>query len=1051
MNSFFNKPAIQSFLSVLSLVTICSATSPVSAQNTANLVICENGKSPYKIVLPDKYGEENKYLDYYLEECAKTLRDCVKESTGADIPVVCESDVIDGEPGIFLGATKKALATGIDPKTMKGYECVIKTTGNDLFLVGYDRSGRHVKNAALHHLGTVKAVTLFLKRFLDVEFVMPGPDGIVVPKKIDRLAVPANVDLVHKPKFDFATSRHKEMMYDIGNNFHPAHHYAQHGGHSHSKAIPAEKYGKDHPEYFRLWKGRRVASPERPLYCLSNPDVQETIYQEVLTHIDQDPDFDVVQLAQSDGYIPCQCERCRLLYGVTSPLTPCTREWIQDPVWGEKLWIMHREMAERFLKDRPEKKITLSYYGPTKNVPKELKSLPANALVDMSYYEDQDFDKWRPIDVPSGFYVTLKNWGKFRADGYTPKRDPGYIADQVRRLHANNVKGIYRMGFGELFGMEGPVYYLFGQLLENPDADQNDVLNSYYKLTYGDASEPMKKFFDILHERLKMFRFEREDWNDHELLEGRFPATGKQMRLLRLRFPTNILDELEKRLSLAEKTTTLDEKERKRLQVTRVEFDYLKWLAEVFNKFGAYIEAPSPEGFQALEGTIRNRTAFIDSLSYKGPASKKRIAPVGSIPLFGKSTKSELLHGWGKNSSLKEPFNWDFDYLNKLGVDPGGRSLTVAKTGEETAAESTASGILLDPTLTYQKDTLKNRPTVIRCDYDDQFLNVTFDCENDDDGKDLFSAAFSPESWKNRSLLLMFKGGDETARMVEFKNGVRNDFGSNLKADVEAVKLPDKPGTRVKCRIPLDLFGHGTNPAGETWKANFTRRLKQPSTLAVWKPDLIIDKRARGPEGMGRIVFSGMKTKPEQIDQGSDEATPPILDTKFSNANLEGWVQKGYVKGHGNVDPETKARLLKTMSRDVVEDADDSGNMVAAIINAPIPETLQAALASNTLQNRFFKLIQLSVNDGDVLELTFKTKSTPSLRGKRLALMVSFNGDFAEKPKTINRKFRLGEIWTEHRQEIIPPSGTQGLYIAFIMPTVEGTVLLDDITLKRVH
>ena len=67
--------------------------------------------------------------------------------------------------------------------------------------------------------------------------------------------------------------------------------------------------------------------------------MQELIYRELVTELDRG--FEMTELGQTDGYVPCDCAKCRALYGVRAP--------------GEKLWILHRSFAERLMKDRPGK------------------------------------------------------------------------------------------------------------------------------------------------------------------------------------------------------------------------------------------------------------------------------------------------------------------------------------------------------------------------------------------------------------------------------------------------------------------------------------------------------------------------------------------------------------------------------------------------------------------------------------------------------------------------------------------------------------------------
>ncbi|MHC4874313.1 MAG: DUF4838 domain-containing protein, partial [Planctomycetota bacterium] len=359
------------FVILTSLITF---SSPLLSGDT--LSICENGKSAYQIVLPDQKSDEDNYLFFYLKEGAETLKRCIKDATGALIPVVSESTATKDKPGIYLGATSKALSLGIKPEQMRDFQYKMKASGKDIILVGLDQRGkRNIKNFAFHRLGTVKAITSFLEKFLGVKFVLPGSDGVAVPKS-DKILIPVNLNESNKPKLDFCMSRNKEMIFDIANNLYPSHTYAHHGGHSHSKAIPAEKFGKSNPEYFFLhvnkkrFGNKRKIRTIRPQFCLSNPKVQELIYQELLTHIDDNPNYEVVQLAQSDGFLGCACKNCVELYGIKPKASPeAARDFYADPAWGWKLWTMHKQMAERFLKDRPGKLITLSYYGPTKNVP----------------------------------------------------------------------------------------------------------------------------------------------------------------------------------------------------------------------------------------------------------------------------------------------------------------------------------------------------------------------------------------------------------------------------------------------------------------------------------------------------------------------------------------------------------------------------------------------------------------------------------------------------------------------------------------------------------
>ena len=50
-------------------------------------------------------------------------------------------------------------------------------------------------------------------------------------------------------------------------------------------------------------------------------------------------------------------------------------------------------------------------------------------------------------------------------------RTPGFIETQVRRLATHDVQAIMRDGPGQLFGLEGHVYYVMGRMLDAPETN----------------------------------------------------------------------------------------------------------------------------------------------------------------------------------------------------------------------------------------------------------------------------------------------------------------------------------------------------------------------------------------------------------------------------------------------------------------------------------------------------------------------------------------------------------------------------------------------------
>ena len=89
-------------------------------------------------------------------------------------------------------------------------------------------------------------------------------------------------------------------------------------------------------------------------------------------------------------------------------------------------------------------------------------------MIELCNYSPENIAAWKQLDVPGGFMAYIYNWGNYQIQGFTAKFGPRSCEEQIILFHENHVKGLYRCGFGELFGMEGPLYYAWGRGFDNP-------------------------------------------------------------------------------------------------------------------------------------------------------------------------------------------------------------------------------------------------------------------------------------------------------------------------------------------------------------------------------------------------------------------------------------------------------------------------------------------------------------------------------------------------------------------------------------------------------
>ncbi|OQA79771.1 MAG: hypothetical protein BWY31_04157 [Lentisphaerae bacterium ADurb.Bin242] len=163
------------------------------------LAVAINGTSPYQIVIPDNDPGTISM------KAAKLLQRILKESTGAELPVVCESKA-GNQPSFFIGNTKKAAAEGIGPEKLQEHEYLKKVSGQNVFLAGVN-SETEVRGKKAYRQGDYKAVCSFLEDELGVRFLLPGKEGEFIPKH-SSFTVPAGLNQKHTPPFQYHITSH---------------------------------------------------------------------------------------------------------------------------------------------------------------------------------------------------------------------------------------------------------------------------------------------------------------------------------------------------------------------------------------------------------------------------------------------------------------------------------------------------------------------------------------------------------------------------------------------------------------------------------------------------------------------------------------------------------------------------------------------------------------------------------------------------------------------------------------------------------------------------
>jgi len=618
----------------------------------------------YRIVVPDCTA---KGVQPHLKRAAEELANDICEATGMRLSVVLAGERKAGEKAICIGfefAETAGLAPNDHPLT--GLENVVAEKDGNVYLFGRDRVGLNVPGAEKSWyscvLPSVKAVCNFMERELGVAFLAPGRTGRDVPKAAALVVVDGTFRR-EKPTQVAGTGRYHEMMTDIANGIYGSGPMRNYGGHTYPKAVPFATYRAAHPEYFPMVNGVRVSQNGVNALCISNPDVARLLIEELVRTFDSGAE--IVQLGQNDGNDRCFCPACEA-YGGPSADT-----------WGEKLWLFHRHIAERLQALRPDKTAQIISYGATANPPRTFREFPSNVMIEMMRDNEEAFASWAKYVVPRGFSNYVYLWGTYNHPGHTAKCCVPQMADCARRYLTGGVMCVYRCGYGELYGTEGPAYWVFNRLLQDPKRNEYDEFDGYVARAYGPAAAPMHDFHELLDLRVRGFVRMYEGWEKHDGTSDRHPVISPHAaEVIAYMYPPDVLAKLEKKLAAAERTAGLTEKQRARLRLVRLEFDYARNLATTIQLYQAYQLSPSRVSFEAVAKCLRERKAMLDGYYDE----KGRMKPIPGWPEmrpFQRHSRRDIQFNGHLRARLAAPFGWDADDMLAKNILPGASAMNL--------------------------------------------------------------------------------------------------------------------------------------------------------------------------------------------------------------------------------------------------------------------------------------------------------------------------------------------------------------------------------------
>ncbi|MBO4548713.1 MAG: DUF4838 domain-containing protein, partial [Abditibacteriota bacterium] len=285
------------------------------------------------------------------------------------------------------------------------------------------------------------------------------------------------------------------------------------GGHTFGHMLlPESKYFAEHPEWYAEINGKRM--PTQP--CLSNPEVLETLAQNVLAELDKRENPRMISITQNDNSSPCQCEKCQAMvreFGAESGMLINALNYISDKVRDKYPDVLLETFAYQYTVPAPENIV------PRDNVIIRICDIENNfgePIRDRSKnrpYRLMENSRLFPyVDhqtVNGDFYKSLEDWSRIAKHlfiwNYTVNFFNYYIIHpnfhclkpDVETFVRHKVSAVFEQGdsFNRAVAFNAVKQYLMAHLLWDPSVDDDALIREFMQNYYGSA---WKDLYDLI-------------------------------------------------------------------------------------------------------------------------------------------------------------------------------------------------------------------------------------------------------------------------------------------------------------------------------------------------------------------------------------------------------------------------------------------------------------------------------------------------------------------------------------------------------------------------
>ena len=498
------------------LAAVSHAISAEPKAGETGPLLAEAGRTAYVIALAADASAPEK-------TAASEVATYLKKSTGAEFAIVPPEQAA-GKPMIAVGPGAAAPRLGLDAGKLGAEEWVVRSSGQDLLLVG----GRP--------RGTLYAAYHFLEDVVGVHWWTPWAETVPSRPTL-RLAA---LDLRGRPTFRY---RDIYMLYgQDGGRFAARNRLnrdgdsaiaSDYGGtlaygppyhvHTFFLYFPPKEHFAAHPEWYSLINGKRVG--EGAQLCLTNPELRQAFLAKLRNYIATSwaaakaanlPPPLVFSVSQNDWANPCQCEPCQAIAKAEGSEAGPLLDFVNF-------------MADGVKDQYPEVFIDTLAYQYTQQAPKALKCRD-QVIIRLC---DTEADMLKPITAPANkaFHDHLLTWGKvcrnLRIWDYavtygSPQGMPLPTAHtygpDYRFYAAHRVEGVLtELEFPLIADLRDFKIWMMMKTLENADADYDKLTDTFMNGHYGPAGTTVNAYLRALEEEARVRQSSTTCWQGSPL------------------------------------------------------------------------------------------------------------------------------------------------------------------------------------------------------------------------------------------------------------------------------------------------------------------------------------------------------------------------------------------------------------------------------------------------------------------------------------------------------------------------------------------------------